>query len=67
MTWCTWKRGRVSAAGYNIRWLLRAIVRLGLQGLFAPLLALLGTMVTALAAALGVRNAGADRLEWSAG
>ena len=24
------------AAGYNIRWLLRAIVRLGLGGFFAP-------------------------------
>jgi IS5 family transposase len=29
------------AAGYNIRWLLRAIVRLGLKGLFAPALAVL--------------------------
>jgi IS5 family transposase len=37
------------AAGYNIRWLLRAIVRLGLKGLFAPLLALLLTLATALA------------------
>ena len=55
------------AAGYNIRWLLRAIVRLGLKGLFAPLLALLATLATALAAVLGVRNAGADRTAWSAG
>ena len=25
------------AAGYNIRWLMRAMLRLGLKGLFAPL------------------------------
>jgi len=37
------------AAGYNLRWLLRAIVRLGLQGLLAPLFALLLTLVWALA------------------
>ncbi|KQP13043.1 IS5 family transposase [Pseudorhodoferax sp. Leaf267] len=55
------------AAGYNIRWLLRAIVRLGLKGLFAPLLALLATLATALAAAVGVGNAGAHRTAWSAG
>ena len=36
------------ATGYNIRWLLRAIVRLGLKGLFVPLLWLLLTMVVAL-------------------
>lgn len=39
------------ATGYNIRWLLRAIVRLGLEGLFAPLLALLGMLAAAFATA----------------
>ena len=41
------------AAGYNIRWLLRAITRLGLQGLFCALSAvamfavgLLGALLT---------------------
>jgi hypothetical protein len=48
------------AAGYNFRWLLRAIVRLGLKGLFAPLLALLATLATALAAVLGEKR----RLGW---
>lgn len=33
------------AAGYNIRWLLRAIVRLGLQGLLAPVLVLLAWLL----------------------
>ncbi len=32
------------AAGYNIRWLLRAVVRLGLKGLLLRLLALLATL-----------------------
>lgn len=41
------------AAGYNIRWLLRAIVRLGLKGLFAPVFALLVTLAAALQGALG--------------
>lgn len=35
------------AAGYNIRWLLRAIVRLGLQGLLAPVLVLLAWLMVA--------------------
>ena len=47
MDWC-WPKGAVGdalhalccAAGYNIRWLLRAIVRLGLQGLFCAFSAL---------------------------
>src|SRR6218665_481316 len=33
------------AAGYNIRWLLRAIMRLGLKGLFLRLIALLRTLI----------------------
>jgi len=40
------------AAGYNIRWLLRAIVRLGLKGLFAPLLALLCMLAVVFATAM---------------
>ena len=44
MDWC-WLQGAVGdalhalccAAGYNIRWLLRAIARLGLGGLFCAL------------------------------
>ena len=52
------------AAGYNIRWLLRAIVRLGLKGLFAPVFALLVTLAAALEAALGASKAGADRSNW---
>ena len=53
------------AAGYNIRWLLRSIVRLGLRGLFAPLFALLAMLAVALAAVTGVRNTGVGRLGWS--
>ncbi|MFN3437128.1 MAG: IS5 family transposase [Acidovorax sp.] len=55
------------AAGYNIRWLLRAIVRLGLRGLFSPLFALLAMLAVALAAVTGVRNTGVGRLGWSVG
>ena len=45
------------AAGYNIRWLLRAIVSLELKGLFAPLFALLATMHAARATArVGEKN-----------
>lgn len=44
------------AAGYNIRWLLRAIVRLGLNGFFAPLLALLATLSAAFATATATRK-----------
>ncbi|HQQ71891.1 MAG TPA: IS5 family transposase [Alicycliphilus sp.] len=44
------------AAGYNIRWLLRAIVRLGLQGFFAPLFLLLLTLAAALAPAARARK-----------
>ncbi len=36
------------AAGYNIRWLLRAIVRLGLGALFCALSALISYAVAAL-------------------
>ena len=45
------------AAGYNIRWLLRAIVRLGLKGLFAPL----ATLAAALTTAQRARKTGVDR------
>ena len=50
------------AAGYNIRWLLRAIVRLGLQGLLAPLFALLLMLASALATAAGAKKTGAGGL-----
>ena len=40
------------AAGYNIRWLLRAIVRLGLGGLFCPLSAVLAYALVTLHAML---------------
>jgi IS5 family transposase len=46
------------AAGFNIRWLLRAMVRLGLKGLLAPLLALLCMLSAAFAPAAGARNTG---------
>jgi|APEBP8051073058_1049385.scaffolds.fasta_scaffold05954_5 hypothetical protein len=52
---------RLCAAGYNIRWLLRAIVRLGLKGLFAPLSALLATLAAALTTAQRARKTGVDR------
>jgi len=42
------------AAGYNMRWLLRAIVRLGLKGLFAPVFKALVWLRFALATALGM-------------
>jgi IS5 family transposase len=44
------------AAGYNIRWLLRAIVRLGLKGLFAPIWGLLASLRLALAIMLGIEK-----------
>ena len=40
------------AAGYNIRWLLRAITRLGLQGLFCALSAVVMCVVSLLGALL---------------
>ncbi len=49
------------AAGYNIRRLLRAIVRLGHKGLFAPLSALLATLAAALTTAQRARKTGVDR------
>ena len=52
---------RCYSAGYNNRWLLRAIVRLGLQGLLAPVFGLLVMLAVAVAAALGARTAGVDR------
>lgn len=53
------------AAGYNIRWLLRAIVRLGLKGLFAPVLALLATMLAVIAPATRARKTSGSPLGWS--
>jgi IS5 family transposase len=50
------------AAGYNIRWLLRAIVRLGLKSLFAPVVGLLVRLAAALATAMGVRKNNPQRL-----
>ena len=48
------------AAGYNIRWLLRAITRLGLQGLFCALSAVVMCAVVLLGALLAsLRTAGA--------
>jgi IS5 family transposase len=49
------------ASGYNIRWLLRAVLRLGLKGLFARLFALLA----ALASALATAPAGVDPVPWT--
>mgnify|MGYP001169815332 FL=1 len=54
------------AAGYNIRWLLRAIVRLGLKGLFAPVFALLRTLAAALQGALRAPQATVNRSDWAA-
>jgi len=44
------------AAGYNIRWLLRAIVRLGLKGLLLHLLALLVMLAQPISAACSALN-----------
>jgi IS5 family transposase len=55
------------AAGFNIRWLLRAMVRLGLKGLFAPLFALLITFATALATAMPGGKTSSRRLAWIGG
>jgi IS5 family transposase len=49
------------AAGYNIRWLLRAIVRLGVRGLFVPMLALLLTLAAALTTAARPRQTSTRR------
>lgn len=44
------------AAGYNIRWLLRAIVRLGLKGLLLRLMAVLAMLADAALAVTVARN-----------
>lgn len=44
------------AAGYNVRWLLRTVVRLGLKGLFATLLALLYMLIAALVEVTSAAN-----------
>ena len=41
------------AAGYNIRWLMRAMLRLGLKGLFAPLILWLWATLTLRWRAIG--------------
>ena len=41
------------AAGYNIRWLMRAMLRLGLKGLFAPLNLWLWVMLALRCSAIG--------------
>ncbi|MGX8281011.1 IS5 family transposase [Xanthomonas oryzae pv. oryzae] len=52
------------AAGDNIRRLLRAMVRLGLKGLFAPMVARLIMLATVLAMSLRARNTRPHRLAW---
>ncbi|RBD92395.1 IS5/IS1182 family transposase, partial [Xanthomonas oryzae pv. oryzae] len=52
------------AAGDNIRRLLRAMVRLGLKGLFAPMFARLIMLATVLAMSLRARNTRPHRLAW---
>ncbi|RBK89950.1 IS5/IS1182 family transposase, partial [Xanthomonas oryzae pv. oryzae] len=52
------------AAGDNIRWLLRAMVRLGLKGLFAPMVARLIMLATVLAMSLRARHTRPHRLAW---
>jgi hypothetical protein len=47
-----------SLKDYNIRWLLRAIVRLGLKGLFAVLVGLLAWLRVALETAPGLEKPG---------
>ena len=54
------------AAGYNIRWLLRAIARLGLGGLFCAFFGVLTWMLTSLHARLaGTRAPLPSRQPWS--
>ncbi|AEQ94924.1 undefined IS transposase, IS5 family [Xanthomonas oryzae pv. oryzicola BLS256] len=52
------------AAGYNIGWLLRAMVRLGLKGLFAPMVGRLAMLATVLALSLKASNTRPHRLAW---
>lgn len=55
------------AAGYNVRWLLRAIVRLGLKGLVAPVFAALAMLTHAFAMASGMRKTRIEPEGWVAG
>ncbi len=55
------------AAGYNMRWLLRAIVRLGFEGLLAPPFALLIMLTQSFAMAAGARSTGISRTAAVAG
>jgi len=50
------------AAGYNIRWLLRAVVRKGMKFFFASRRAWLPKLETALANAWGARRASTQAL-----
>ncbi|OLI23421.1 transposase, partial [Xanthomonas oryzae pv. oryzae] len=52
------------AAGYTIRWLLQAMVRLGLKGLFAPMVGRLAMLATVLALSLKASNTRPHRLAW---
>lgn len=53
------------AAGYNIRWLLRAMARLGLKGLCLRLLVLLVTPAEAPKPTDGARTRGGLWLAWA--
>ena len=53
------------AAGYNIRWLLRAMVRLGLRGLLLRLLALLAWLAGAPQMPALQGNRGVSRVAWA--
>ncbi|MDR0274870.1 MAG: hypothetical protein LBI48_05955, partial [Burkholderiaceae bacterium] len=58
-----WLKGQTGdavlcAAGYNIRWLLRAMVRLGRKALLAFLLGVLAQLESVLAAVLGAEKSG---------
>lgn len=55
------------AAGYNIRWLLRAIVRLGLKGLLLRLIATLVQLEQARHAWELPRQRGARQITWGHG
>lgn len=52
------------AAGYNIRLFLRAMVRLGLKGLFAPIFGRPAMLAAALAMSLRARNTHPHLLAW---
>lgn len=55
------------AAGYNIRWLLRAIVRLGLRGLYLRLLALVASLAAASSRPEFEANRRGSNFNWAQG